>query len=517
MKICTLLHFYQPPNQQDDILLRIVNESYLPITRGLLASKKGRLVVNISGCLTEMLVAKGYKEVIDNLVQLAKNKQVEFTGSAQYHAFLPLLPRDEIVRQIELNEEVNKKYFGDAYKPKGFFPPEMAVNDLLLDIIAERGYEWVAMPELSFESGQASVDKLYKLNKNSLFLMFRNKRVSSLMLSGVCHNSADFIKETHDLNSGQNSSYLFTVMDAETFGHHRVGHEKLLFDILSNDYFQSQSVSELVHNSDIVVENLQSFRSCTWTNSEQDFFLDKESEDKAFLLWKDPKNPIHLAQWELTNLVIGEIQRYNDKKSTNWIAARTLLDSALSSDQYWWASAKPWWSLEMIEQGAFELKTVLSTLDPSLQSMKEAESLYRNILDIAFKWQRTGYIRKMHLDNSSTYLKEPLSVRTPTEWFNQLVLEFEDEMNKASAAKDFEKAIKWRDAVYKINLGIDIYDVLHVVDELWTVRSIPSVKPFLTFTWEEFSDFAKEHFKGVPNKEKFEEWKRSNVSANLNK
>ena len=37
----------------------------------------------------------------------------------------------------------------------------------------------------------------------------------------------------------------------------------------------------------------------------------------------------------------------------------------------------------MIEQGCFGLKSVLSTLDPLLQSMKESENLYKVILDIA--------------------------------------------------------------------------------------------------------------------------------------
>lgn len=516
MKICTLLHFYQPPNQQSDILMRIVNESYLPITRGLLKIKRARAVINISGCLIEMLVKNGYNEVIENLIQLAKNKQIELMGSAMYHAFLPLLPEDEIERQINLNDEVNKKYFGELYNPSGFFSPEMAVSDKVLRIVQKHGYKWIAAPELSYTEGTARMDKIYKLGGSDFSLMFRNKRASSLMLSGVCHDAKDLIKETTDLHSDANANgYFFAVMDAETFGHHRIGDEKLLFDILSNDFLESVTATDLINDTNFAVEKLDKVRACTWTNEEQDFYLDKEGGDKSFLLWQDPSNPIHDAQWKLTNLVIDEINNYKDKEAPKWKAARTLLDMAISSDQYWWASAKPWWSLEMIEQGCFELKSVLSTLDPLLQSMKESESLYKTILDIAFDWQRSGYIRKKHLENSGTYLRPPLSARTNDEWFNQLVLEFEDEMNTACAKKDFEKAIKWRDAILKIHLGIDVYDVLHVVDELWTVRTLPSVKPFLSFTWDEFSDFAKKHLRGVANKEQFEKWKQNHVSANL--
>ena len=68
-----------------------------------------------------------------------------------------------------------------------------------------------------------------------------------------------------------------------------------------------------------------------------------------------------------------------------------------------------------------------------------------------------------------------------------------DEMKKATERKDFEKAVKWRDAIIKIHNETDIYDVLHVVDELWSARNIPSVKPFLDHKPEELSDYIKQY------------------------
>jgi len=254
-------------------------------------------------------------------------------------------------------------------------------------------------------------------------------------------------------------------------------------------------------------------RPSTWTNQEQDFWLtDKNKGITTFSLWNDHTNPIHKLQWRLTDLAIREVNspEYNTshKKTSSWKAARKLLDAALASDQYWWASAKPWWSLEMIESGAFELKKVVITLDKSSESTRKAHDLYRSILDKAFEWQRTGYIREMHLKNSGTYMKEPFKKRTPVEWHNQVVLEFEYEMNSALKNQDFEKAVKWRDALRKIKLGSDIYDILHVVDELWLGRNVawaqPKVKPFLEHDWNEFSDFAVEHFRNISNEEDFE-------------
>jgi hypothetical protein len=515
MDICLLLHFYQPANQQDDILLRVVNECYLPLTRGLLKQTRAKVVVNINGALTKLLVDKGHVEVVENLQKLLASGSIVCTGSAMYHAFLPLLPESEIERQIELNYQTNKKLLGDKYEPVGFFAPEMAVNDKVLKIIRKAGYTWLACPEQSFAEGVAQTNVLYTDSTGELSYLFRNKRVSSLILSAECRDVDTLLIETQDLIDQE--KYWFCVMDAETFGHHRIGHEKMLFDILTRPQLQSVFPEEIF--SKLADKKAIELRPSTWSNSEQDFWLDQEktqaSEARSFILWKDPTNPIHLLQWELANLVTAAVQNYADKNTSNYAKARELLDSAISSDQFWWASTKPWWSLEMIEQGAFELKTVVNTLDAKSQQALKAEELYRAIIDQAFEWQRSGEIRKKHLENSSTYLRQPLKARTPSEWFNQLMLEFEHEMNKCAERKDFERAIKWRDAMIKIQIETDKFDVLHVVDELWSARNIPSLKPFLQFRWDEFSDFVKGYLvnqDGNPlSQSDFAAWQRQEV------
>jgi hypothetical protein len=161
------------------------------------------------------------------------------------------------------------------------------------------------------------------------------------------------------------------------------------------------------------------------------------------------------------------------------------------------------------------LKEVIATLTEDSELNEKAEYYYRAILDQAFEWQRSGYIRKRHLDNSATYMKEPFAERAPAEWYNQIILEFEDELNRAVEAKDFERAIKWRDALMKIKAKTDIYDVLHVVDELWSARSIPELKPFLEHVWEDFSEGIQEYMRnqkgelGKLTQEDFNAWKDS--------
>ncbi|MBP7927568.1 UvrB/UvrC motif-containing protein [Patescibacteria group bacterium] len=503
MKLLFILHFYQPYNQQVDILERIVNESYRPLVKGLLNNKKHRVVVNISGALLSLLSDRGYSDVIDGLKTLALRHQIEFTGSSMYHAFLPLLPGNEVERQIDLNSSISIQYFGEGFMPSGFFPPEMAISPELLSIVSSKGYKWIATPEMALDRNKYTADpaaNMYEDSHSGIKLFFRNKRVSSLVLSSIVKSAQELITETQDI--AETDKYWVCVMDAETFGHHRIGHDEVLFDILSHPFFDpclSEDILALplpTHACDV--------RSSTWTNQEQDFWL---TSNNSFVLWKDPENPIHKMQWEFTDFAIKTVADCDDI-SGKCVEAHELLDKALASDQYWWASAKPWWSLEMIETGAFDLRQVIKLASTDAAILEKAESYYRGILDLAFFWQRSGHIRKKHLANSSTYLKEPFVVRTPAEWYNQVILEFEDEMNLASRNGNFEKAIKWRDAIIKLNNRTDIYDILHVVDELWTVRNIPQVKPFLEYDWQEFSEFAKKNFISCGSREEFERWKK---------
>jgi hypothetical protein len=512
MKIITHLHFYQPHNQQEDILHRIVNESYRPLISGLLDISRTKLVVNISGVLTRLLMERGYEDVVQGMIKMYEQGKLEFTGSAMYHALLPLLPKEEVVRQISQNDIINKEYFGkDVYNPVGFFSPEMAVNNDLIKIISEEGYKWIGVPKLSHPGGEPEYFTLYRDKETGMKLFFRNKRVSALILSAVEHTAEGVVRETQDLHD--KDKYWYLAMDAETFGHHRVGHEKLLFDIVQNDFFEPVFAGEMTENKQNLPVQDVTIRPSTWTNEEQDFWLDDErtqrTSSKSFILWNDPSNPIHKVQRELTNYVIRLVNDYDRKDGKEWKEARKKLDPAISSDQYWWASAKPWWSLEMIEQGAYDLKNVIETLyDKDSKEVRKVNEYYRKILDIAFKWQREGTIRKKHVEASGTYLKKPFKERTPAGWFNVIIVDLEAEMLSAAEEKNYEKAIKWRDAIYKIEQGSDIYDILHVVDEFWSGRKIMFNKPLNEKSWDELSDFIKGYLKDIKTEEDFENWKK---------
>ena len=145
------------------------------------------------------------------------------------------------------------------------------------------------------------------------------------------------------------------------------------------------------------------------------------------------------------------------------------MDKALHSCQFWWASGKPWWSLEMIESGAYKVLEVAKMLNLSKSDLKKAEDYYQKIVLKAFEWQRTGYIRKLALEMQKQ-IKIPFKERTIKEGKPEVYHAFLDmmksEMEKAAKNQEFEKAILWRDAIIKIEEENDIYDAIHATNLL---------------------------------------------------
>ena len=115
------LHIYQPPWQTKEMTKKIAKQSYWRIVHILEKHPQAKITLNINGTLTEQLATHGEAPLLRAFSTLAKRGQIEFVGSAKYHAILPLIPRKEVIRQIELNNLTNKKYFGQWYNPKGFY------------------------------------------------------------------------------------------------------------------------------------------------------------------------------------------------------------------------------------------------------------------------------------------------------------------------------------------------------------------------------------------------------------
>ena len=387
-----VLHFYQPPTQFPAVLKRVCQESYRPLIDLLGEFTRARATVNINGALTEMLLDSGHDDVIDGLKRLADGGRIELLGSAMYHPILPLLPECEIRRQIALNQATNHRAFGEAYRPAGFFPPEMAYGPALLKPVADTGHRWVLASGVACPAAWP-VSVIHRIAEEPrLAVVFRDDIISN-RISFQSIDGFGFIDHLRSLGRTQGSTYVVTAMDAETFGHHIRDWERLF---LAHVYAQldsepapaqqleiEQSVSLAKQHRAVidstaeglganlrvvtVSELLNEFppgqpvapKLSSWSTSGDDL-----ARGVPYPLWNDPANDIHQLLWrhlricmELVDTAGHLAVKSNAKRHAD--IARGLLDRALHSCQFWWASRRPMWDINMIERGLAEQRAVV--------------------------------------------------------------------------------------------------------------------------------------------------------------
>jgi alpha-amylase/alpha-mannosidase (GH57 family) len=384
------LHIYQPPTQTEEIVRKVTEESYRPLVRTLIEAPDGKITLNVNAVLTEQLVRYGLDDVIQGLRELAERGQIEFTGSAMYHPILPLIPREEVIRQIKLNNDVNQHYLGEVYNPAGFFPPEMCYSYEVAQIVAELGFRWIIVDEIAFNGkiGCAKYDRLYKIKGLGDFLVFFKERPFSAGITYGMYPSAEpFLNkltgrlEEHD--------YLLTGTDGEVYGHHRPGQEKLLSEVFARRTPETCTISELIESFNRV-ERVNPLPS-SWSTWE-----DEMAQGIPYPQWQYPGHELHQLQWQLTNFILRAVKEAPEE-APGFPEACRFLDKGLHSCQYWWASCRPWWSVEMIEWGAQELYQAVESLGDSIDKKRRAEAsrLFQAVVSKAREWQKSGEARQL--------------------------------------------------------------------------------------------------------------------------
>jgi predicted glycosyl hydrolase (DUF1957 family) len=397
------LHVYQPPTQTEAIVRKVTDESYRTLVRVLREAPRAKITLNISAVLTEHLVRYGLNDVIRDLGELAERGQVEFTGSAMYHPILPLIPKEEVIRQIKLNTDVNRRYFGEIYKPTGFFPPEMCYSYEVAQTVAELGFRWIIVDEVSFNGkvGSVKYDRLYKIEGLGDFMVFFKERPFSAGITyGGYRSGEPFLTALG--GRLEEHSYLLTGTDGEVYGHHRPGQEHLLRDVFGRGAPKTCTISELIQDF-VQVDSVHPLPS-SWSTWE-----DEMAQGIPYPQWQYPRHRLHKLQWQLTDFVIRAVKSA-PAKSPGFPEARQLLDEGLHSCQYWWASCRPWWSVEMIEWGAQRLYQAVKVLDNVIDWKRttEASRLFQEVVSQARNWQESGEAQRLKQE----YKKEHPEVST---------------------------------------------------------------------------------------------------------
>jgi predicted glycosyl hydrolase (DUF1957 family) len=371
------LHIYQPPTQTKEIINKVVDESYRFILDLLRRHPDWRLTMNITGSLLELLDEYGHKDIIDAFKKHWQNGRIELTSSAMYHGFLPLLPVTEIKRQIELNNTILKKYFGEECNPKGFYMPEMAYSKKVADVVKTFGFTWTILDEIHHPAGVTDPGIHYKIKNNGMSVIFRNKIFSKPPVWLLEHMSE------------LKSPYIITGNDGELYGHwHK---DDGYFDkALEHQEIKTIQVSEYLN--ELKTTEYVQVRNASWESQ-----LDELAQKIPYGLWNSPQNKVHRLLWTLAKRVIKIVTA--SSRDNNFVWARHHLDRGLASCAWWWASNKKFhefspitWNPEEIEKGARELLTAVRSLQalPSEEKIK-TERLF-NKLDLLIwetHWEST--------------------------------------------------------------------------------------------------------------------------------
>jgi predicted glycosyl hydrolase (DUF1957 family) len=329
-----------------------------------------------------MLWEHGHQDVVEGLKELAARGQIELTGSAKYHPILPLIPLSETEWQIKRNQATNRYYFGEWYDPKGFFPPEMAYSrDILVPIGATR-HEWIILSGVACPSPWP-MNRIYQVGdqRSALSVFFRDDVLSNrISFKGI--NGDAFLEHLRGLRSDQGDVYVITAMDAETFGHHIQHWERLFLGEVyhrlrpgNGNHLELQQTHPLApqHSSlfayaqpadvDIEVVTISDLLNhfpagplieplaSSWSTTKNDL-----AAGNVYPLWNDPNNVIHWLQWQHLRLCLELVHKAEacaeTADSRNFAGiARELLDEALHSCQFWWASKRPMWDINMVSRG----------------------------------------------------------------------------------------------------------------------------------------------------------------------
>ncbi len=361
-----LLHIYQPPTQEIDVLRRINKECYIPLLSVINDIDNSKFCLNINGVLIELLKEYGMEDSLELLDQLVKIGKVEILGTGKFHPILPLIPKEEISRQIRMNEEVNRTEFGSSWAPKGFFPPEMAISTDIINMIGNLGYKWLIMSGIACPTEKKNIDwpynKIYSA-PNGVLLYFRDDILSNKIAFKKI-TPKEFIQALSEMYPNKDKTktsqdkYIITAMDGETFGHHIPNYEK---DFLAKalNLVNEDSEIETIFISDLqkkfqIEKNKILPRDSSWSTSYEDL-----KAKVPYPLWKHPDNNVHKYYWKILKS-LNRLLKIASKidQNSNWDVenyyntARWFYDRGIHSCPPWWANfERGMWSPNLIYKG----------------------------------------------------------------------------------------------------------------------------------------------------------------------
>lgn len=366
---------------------RVADQCYLPLIK-LIKGKKLKVTLNIPLSLLEQMDRYGYSEWLEEVKGLVESEKLKIVGSGAYHPILTKIPTYFVENQIILNEYALGYYFGKQggfegdpsimiQNLKGFFPPELAVNDELLGTVNELGYEWMLVDETSIpkEVGKSRYG-VYEVGDFTTRVVARNNKLSVSLASKRDLDVKDFISEV------ESSDSCVLSMDGEVFGHHNERGLLLLeylIDAMKENQIKCIFVSDYVRIKD--EKHIQNLVESTWNTSQEDL-----SSGNLYPMWDVKNNKLHKLQWEVLHKILkvykppdsnaalvgfeeiavwkpSELEKIDDKSVQDAVNLELQVNKALHSCQFWWATYRPIGTPSLILHGADLFENIVNSID----------------------------------------------------------------------------------------------------------------------------------------------------------
>lgn len=244
---CNVLDFRYAADQPDDVLGLVADRCYRPLLAILESALHARVTASVDGTLLERCARAGLHDVVDGLGRLVQAGQVELVGTAAGNTVLSAVDPDMAARAIDEHQRTITRFFGDLYRPAGFFPPELAYAPSLGALLARLGFRWVLTDETAAENpmtGPLHQCRYGVGDADGLKVFFRNRAISTGLLYRGFSGRRDVLDAVGEPLSAP--GYLITATAAEIYGYHHRGYEALLAELLGYGGLPTATVSDLL-------------------------------------------------------------------------------------------------------------------------------------------------------------------------------------------------------------------------------------------------------------------------------
>lgn len=319
----------------------------------------GQLSLAISGAATVAFARHGEGRVLDRIAALRDQMRLDLLATAMHGALLPLLPPEEIHRQLDLSDAENERVFGDLYRPLLLWSPQLAYSRKVAEVAAKRGLIGMIVDELAMRRGAApwpgrTVPALEGLP--GFFLLPRSRVVSDAMQADGIHAREDLLRLAPGLRWEQ-ERYLLTTEES--------GRELRTHDELAKTFHVDISVRASALIEHFPLGGTVSPLPCSARTRAEELH-----RGIPFSAWFSPDSPLQDAQWRFylgTLETLRELERQGLQAMPGVRRLRGELD--VMARESWWRAASPEdWApatvLDGMERLRHRIADVLPLIDP---------------------------------------------------------------------------------------------------------------------------------------------------------